>query len=163
NPTTSGAPVAVLASGPGSFTAGSTTSAAAVGGVATFSNLRLNAAGSYTIVASSTGLGGATSSSFNITSAAADHLAFGQQPTNASFTITPAAAATLTITAPAAVNPATPFTITVTAKDAFNNVATGYMGTVHFTRSDANESSVVPPDYTFVAGDNGTHTFTNGV
>ena len=50
--------------------------------------------------------------------------------------------------------------VTVTAKDAFGNTATGYTGTVHFTSSDG--AAVLPADYTFVAGDNGTHTFTNG-
>ncbi len=45
--------------------------------------------------------------------------------------------------------------VTVTAKDAFGNVATGYTGTVHFTSSDA--QAVLPANYTFVAGDNGTH------
>src|SRR5207244_1888386 len=56
-----------------------------------------------------------------------------------------------------------PFSITVTAQDQFNNTATGYTGTVHFTKSDSGTGSSVPADYTFVAGDNGTHTFTNGV
>src|SRR5205085_6053085 len=46
------------------------------------------------------------------------------------------------------------FTTTVTAKDAYNNTATGYTGTVHFTSSDPQAS--LPADYTFVAGDNGT-------
>ena len=47
--------------------------------------------------------------------------------------------------------------VTVTAKDAFGNTATGYLGTVHFTSSDG--AAVLPANYTFVAGDNGTHTF----
>ena len=51
--------------------------------------------------------------------------------------------------------------VTVTALDAFGNTATGYLGTVHFTSSDG--SAVLPANYTFVAGDNGVHTFTNGV
>jgi prepilin-type N-terminal cleavage/methylation domain-containing protein len=49
-------------------------------------------------------------------------------------------------------------TYTVTAKDAGGNVATGYTGKVHFTSSDTQAG--LPADYTFVAGDNGTHTFT---
>ena len=49
----------------------------------------------------------------------------------------------------------------VTAYDAFNNVMTGYTGTIHFT-SD-NTKVTLPEDYTFLAEDNGTHTFTNGV
>jgi hypothetical protein len=47
---------------------------------------------------------------------------------------------------------------TVTAKDAFGNTATGYTGTVTFTSSDP--KSGLPTNYTFVAGDAGTHTFT---
>ena len=48
-------------------------------------------------------------------------------------------------------------TFTVTAKDSGGNTATGYTGTVHFTSSDG--AAVLPADYTFTAGDNGTHTF----
>src|SRR5262249_44485073 len=57
------------------------------------------------------------------------------------------------------------FTVTVTALDSSNNVVTGYTGTVHFTSSDGQVSSGngLPADYTFVAGDAGVHTFTNGV
>jgi len=56
----------------------------------------------------------------------------------------------------------TAFTITVTAFDTSDNVDTGYTGTIHFTSSDASSSIILPADYTFLAGDNGTHTFTNG-
>src|SRR5207245_2488961 len=51
-------------------------------------------------------------------------------------------------------------TITVTAltnADGF----TGYTGTIHFSSSDG--LAGLPADYTFTAGDNGTHTFTLGV
>jgi hypothetical protein len=47
--------------------------------------------------------------------------------------------------------------MTVTAKDPYGNVATGYMGTVHFTSSDA--QAALPANYKFVAGDAGVHTF----
>jgi hypothetical protein len=47
--------------------------------------------------------------------------------------------------------------VTVTAKDAFDNTATGYRGKVHFTSSDP--AAVLPADYTFIAADAGTHTF----
>ncbi|MEN3369734.1 MAG: hypothetical protein V7609_1877 [Verrucomicrobiota bacterium] len=66
------------------------------------------------------------------------------------------------VTAPASATAGTPFTFSVTALDASNNVVTGYTGTVHFTKSDSGAGSAVPPDYTFVGGDNGAHTFTNG-
>src|SRR5207247_592424 len=106
NLTSSTANVTVAASGPGAFTAASTTTVAAVAGTATFSNLHLNTAGSYTIAASSTGLTGATSTSFTVTALAADHLPFLQQPTNtvAGVAITPA--------------------VTVQVFDPFNNLVT---------------------------------------
>ena len=44
-----------IATGPGSFTGGSTTTVTASGGVATFSNLHLNTAGSYTLSETATG------------------------------------------------------------------------------------------------------------
>ncbi|TXC45623.1 hypothetical protein, partial [Salmonella enterica] len=47
--------------------------------------------------------------------------------------------------------------VTVVAVDADNNTTPTYTGTVHFTSSDAH--AVLPADYTFVSGDNGTHTF----
>ena len=47
--------------------------------------------------------------------------------------------------------------ITLTVHDAFNNVATGYRGTVHFTSSDP--QAVLPANYTFTAADAGTHQF----
>jgi len=71
------------------------------------------------------------------------------------------AAASLTLSAPATATAGSAFSVTVTAKDAFNNVATGYRGTVSFSGGGA--GATLPSAYTFVAGDNGTHTFTNGV
>jgi uncharacterized repeat protein (TIGR01451 family) len=51
-------------------------------------------------------------------------------------------------------------TVTVTAKDGFNNLASGYVGTVHLSSDDA--QATLPADYTFTAGaggDNGSHSF----
>jgi subtilase family serine protease len=47
---------------------------------------------------------------------------------------------------------------TVTALNAYGNVVSTYTGTVHFTSSDASAS--LPGDYTFLASDEGSHTFT---
>ncbi|MFN8531784.1 MAG: hypothetical protein U0670_24525, partial [Anaerolineae bacterium] len=106
--TTSSATVNVaIGTNPGGGTLGGTTSVAAVNGVATFSTLGINAAGvGYTLTASSAGLTGDTSSAFNITAGAADHIVFVQQPTNtaAGNTITPA--------------------VTVQVLDVFNNLLT---------------------------------------
>uniref|UniRef100_Q02B46 FG-GAP repeat protein n=1 Tax=Solibacter usitatus (strain Ellin6076) TaxID=234267 RepID=Q02B46_SOLUE len=113
-----------------------TTTVAAVAGVATFTNVKINLIGAYTMTASSTGL----------TSA------------NANFSITPGPIAQFTVAGfpnPATVNLAGSFT--VTAQDAGNNVITGYTGTAHFTSSDG--AALLPADYIFTAGDNGVHTF----
>jgi hypothetical protein len=53
------------------------------------------------------------------------------------------------------------FNVTVSALDISNNVVTNYVGTIRFTGSDAN--GTLPTDYTFLPGDNGVHTFVNGV
>jgi hypothetical protein len=102
----------------GTFAGGtSTVSAAAVNGVATFSSLVINTAGSYTLAASDGSLTGATSNSFTISAGAAAKLAFIQQPTNTSSgaTITPA--------------------VTVAVKDANGNTVTSDTSTVTLTLS----------------------------
>ena len=50
-----------------------------------------------------------------------------------------------------------PTGVKVVALDAANQVVAGYLGTVHFTSSDAD--AILPPDYTFVAADHGAHEF----
>ena len=77
--------------------------------------------------------------------------------------VTAGPATHLTVAAPASATAGTAFTTMVTAFDQFNNVATGYLGTVHFTKTDAGAGSVLPADYTFTAGDSGVRVFTNGV
>jgi hypothetical protein len=74
----------------------------------------------------------------------------------------PAAAATLTVSGISTPRAAgVPSDVTVAATDAFGNAATTYTGTVHFTSNDA--AATLPANYTFVAGDNGTHTFSGAV
>jgi hypothetical protein len=75
---------------------------------------------------------------------------------SANTTVAPPPATHFSVTAPANVTPGSPFSVTVTALTASNATATGYTGTVHFTSSSA---GTLPADYTFVAGDNGSHTF----
>src|SRR5262249_28035955 len=53
--------------------------------------------------------------------------------------------------------------VTVTARDAYGNTATGYMGAVHFSTSDPAAGLKLPAAYTFIAADQGTHTFSGGV
>ena len=95
-----------IATNPGGGTLSGTTTVAAVAGVATFSNLRIQQAGAgYTLAATAAGLTGATSSPFSITPG-------------------PASAATSTITASPTSVPAdgsSTSTITVELRDAFGN------------------------------------------
>jgi predicted RNA methylase len=65
-----------------------------------------------------------------------------------------AAATHFAVSAPATAHTTTPFNFTVTALDQFNNTATGYLGTVHFTSSDF--VATLPADSTLT---NGTGTF----
>jgi hypothetical protein len=51
--------------------------------------------------------------------------------------------------------------VTITARDASGAVVTGYPGTVAFGSSDG--QATLPGSYTFVAADNGVHTFPAGV
>jgi hypothetical protein len=53
------------------------------------------------------------------------------------------------------------FNMTLTALDQYYNTATTYAGTVRFTSTDG--QAVLPADYTFSPGDNGSHTFTGVV
>jgi hypothetical protein len=79
--------------------------------------------------------------------------------TSATITVSPAAANHFSVVAPANVTSNVAFTFSVTAKDLFNNTVTGYTGTVHFTSTDLDAGTVLPADYTFVTGENGSHTF----
>ncbi|MGO9598661.1 MAG: DUF4082 domain-containing protein, partial [Isosphaeraceae bacterium] len=110
-------------------------------GVHIFTGLILKTAGSQTVTATDTVTSSITGS--------------------ATVTVSPAAASTLVVTAPTSATTGAPFSVTVTAKDPYNNIATGYLGTVHFTSSGT--GTVLPANYTFTAADKGAHTFTNGV
>src|SRR5438132_123873 len=110
-PSFTGSVTVALGNNPGGSTLGGSTTVAAVGGVVTFSDLTLDkAAPGYWLTA--TGLGTATSSSFNIIAGTATQLVFGTQPgtTVAGQQITPA--------------------VKVRALDALGNVATGFTGAV---------------------------------
>jgi len=48
---------------------------------------------------------------------------------------------------------------TVTAKDQYNNTATGYTGTAHFTTSDPGSGVVLPANQAFAPADHGSHAF----
>jgi hypothetical protein len=64
----------------------------------------------------------------------------------------------LKINAPGQAGPGSAFNANLTVQSSVNGSAlAAYTGTVHFTSSDA--GATLPADYTFVAGDGGTHTF----
>jgi hypothetical protein len=102
-----------IANNPSGGVLAGTTSMAAVGGVATFSNLNINKSGTgYTLRATASGLTQSTSTAFNITAGSATQLAFTVQPSveAAGVPITPA--------------------IQVTARDAFGNTATSFLNNI---------------------------------
>ncbi len=76
-----------------------------------------------------------------------------------SLTVTPAAAASAQLAGfPTATTAGVAQSFTVTLRDAFDNVASGYTGTVAFGSSDP--IAALPANYTFTAADAGQHTFT---
>jgi len=90
-----------------------TRTVAALAGVATFSDLRIDKAGvGYTLSATAPGLSGSTSAAFTIAPGTATQLAFTVQPA--------------TTTAGATIKPS----VRVTALDALGNTATGFAGNV---------------------------------
>jgi hypothetical protein len=99
-------------------------------GVGTFS-ATLKTAGSQTITATDT----VTSSITGTSNAIA---------------VSAAAATHFTVSAPASATAGTAFNFTVTAADQFNNTATSYAGTVHFSSSDG--ASVLPANATLTNG-----------
>ena len=117
-----------------------TTTVTASGGIATFTNLTDDKAESIILLFTASGLVKTQSNPI---------------------TVSPAAASSLSIVTPTLDTARKPFTATVTAYDPYGNVATGYRGTVHFISTD--HGAVLPPNYTFTAGDAGIHTFGNGV
>jgi hypothetical protein len=81
--------------------------------------------------------------------------------TSGTITVAPLPATYFVVTATSPQTVGAPFSFTVTAKDVNGGTVTGYTGTVHFTSTDVAAS--LPADYTFVGGDGGVRTFTNGV
>jgi hypothetical protein len=133
--------VSFTSSDPGATLPAGYTFTAGDNGVHTFSGgATLIHAGGQTVTATDTGTSSVTgSATVTVAAAAADHL---------------------TVSAPANATAGTPFDVVVTVQDAYSNVVTGYTGTVTFTTSDPGAS--LPADYTFLASDNGVHTFTVG-
>ncbi|KFE70328.1 beta strand repeat-containing protein [Hyalangium minutum] len=110
---------------------------AADAGQKTFSTVELRTAGSQSLTATDT-----------VTATMTD---------TRSTTVSPGAAASLSLSAPASTTAGSPFAVTVTARDAFNNVATGYTGTVSFSSDDTR--ATLPGSYTFTAANAGSRAF----
>src|SRR5262249_34385057 len=72
--------------------------------------------------------------------------------------VNPAAASTFVVSGfPSPARAGSVNTFTVSARATYGSAATNYRGTIHFTSSDLRAS--LPNDYTFTAGDNGSHVF----
>jgi hypothetical protein len=77
--------------------------------------------------------------------------------TQSGIVVLPAAASSLVVSGfPSPTTAGVAQSFTVTARDRYGNTATSYRGIVHFTSGDG--QAALPADYTFAAGDNGTHT-----
>ena len=70
--------------------------------------------------------------------------------TTGPITVSAAAATHFALTPASGITAGVAFSFTITAQDRFNNTATGYTGTVHFTSSDS--QAVLPAGATFAAG-----------
>jgi hypothetical protein len=102
-----------IGTNPGGGTLSGTLTVPAVGGIATFSSLSIEAAGDgYTLTAAAAGLAGTASAPFDIGGGAATQLAVIVQPTPT--------------TSGAAISPA----VQVTARDALGNRSTGFVGNI---------------------------------
>jgi hypothetical protein len=77
---------------------------------------------------------------------------------SATLTVTPGTAVQILLSGPTNVQLGVAFTLTVTAYDAYGNVATGYLGTIHFDSTDP--AGQLPADYAFQPTDGGSATFT---
>jgi ELWxxDGT repeat protein len=84
---------------------------------------------------------------------------------SATVTVSAAAAAYFSISAPSVVLAYQPFTVTVRARDAYGNAVTNYQGTVHFTSHSApvNMPGDLPADFAFTPANQGVHTFSGKV
>lgn len=112
--TFSGTVTVAIAANPAGGTLSGSKAVAAVSGVATFSSLSIDKAGSgYTLSATATGVTGATSAAFTITPGPATQLGFTVQPST-------------TTAGAAGITPA----VEVTARDARGNTVPGFTGNV---------------------------------
>ncbi|HYI01103.1 beta strand repeat-containing protein [Hyalangium sp.] len=166
-----GALASLSLSAPPAATAGSAFSVS-VGARDAFGNLVTGYTGTVSFSSDDTGgtlpadytftAGDAGNHVFNVTLVTAGlqrlRITDGTRNDSADVIVNPSNATRLEFVVPSGSIPAgTGFSVTVTAYDVFNNVATGYTGTVQFTSSDG--QAVLPADYTFGPADDGTASF----
>ncbi len=135
-----------IASGPtgGALTSGSTTSVQTnSSGLAVFSNLVLDTAGTYTLTFASSGLASVTSNSFAVSAAAPSTVTISTQPT--------ASTAGSPVNGPPA----------VTVKDVYGNVVSGATVTVAINSSPSGATFDPSATTTVTTGSNGVATFSN--
>ncbi len=129
-----------LANNPGGGTLVGTLTVTVVNGIATFSGLTLNTAGTgYTLTATSGSLTSATTSAFNVTPAATTKLIVATQP-------------------PGTVILDDAFGLTIDAEDAYNNLTTSFAGSVSVALANNPGSSTLGGTVTVTAV-NGVATF----
>jgi hypothetical protein len=117
------------------------TTVSAANGIATFTNLADDIAGTIILTVTAPGFDKAQTGSITVVAAPASKFGISSSPT--------------------LVSSGSPFSITVTALDQYGNVATSFVGSVHFTTTGSRY--VLPGNYTFTSRDAGVHTFGNGV
>ena len=125
--------------------------------------------GNYTFVPGDNGVHTFTSGATLVTAGlqtitATDTVTSTITGTTSPITVNAAGATHFTVMATSPQTAGSPFSFTVTALDPDGNIATGYTGTVKFSKSDSGAGSAVPTNYTFTGtgGDAGVHTFTSG-
>lgn len=131
-----------IATGPSGATILGTPTVTASLGVATFTNIRFDKAGSYTLSFSSSGVPSVISTSFTVSAAAASQLVYTTPPSNATAG---------TVIAPPVV---------VQARDAFGNDASSFTGTVALSLS-TNPTSATLSGTLSAAAAAGVATFSN--
>jgi hypothetical protein len=158
------APAQLLVSAPATATAGSAlsftvTAADIAGNTATYYNGTVHfttSDGSSILPADSTLTNGTGTFSATLdtpggqTITATDAVVSSVTGTSNTINVSAAAATHFAVSAPASVSVGSVFSFTVTALDQFNNTATSYAGTVHFTSSDG--QATLPADSTLAGG-----------
>jgi hypothetical protein len=153
-----GAPTGVQATA-GNASATVTWTAPASAGSSSITSYVVTSSGGQTCTSASTsctvtGLTNGTSYTFTVQAVTA---AGAGPSSSASNAVVPLALVAFQVTAAPSASRNVAFNVTVRAVDSVGSLQNGYLGSVHFTSSDA--AAVLPADYTFLAGDGGQRVF----